>query len=305
MNRIPAIGLLAVGWTAASVAVSAAPPLQQPKPVTTAEVIAAAKPSDWRDPDPTKTLYLELATGRVVIELSSEFAPLHVANIQALVKARYFDGLAIVRVQDDYVVQWGDPDAGRHQPAAATQAVDPEFDRPLDSHLPFDRLPDGDVYAPEVGLSEGFPVARDPKLGLMWLAHCYGMLGVGRDNDPRSGSGAELYVVIGHAPRHLDRNVALVGRVLKGIELLSSLPRGTKALGFYAMPENFVRITSIRLAADVAPGQRTHLQVMRTDTPEFQAVIESRRNRRDEWTRVPAGRIELCNVPLPVREIGP
>ena len=34
--------------------------------------------------------------------------------------------------------------------------------------------------------------------------------------------------VIGHAPRHLDRNIALVGRVIDGIDKLSSLPRGTE-----------------------------------------------------------------------------
>ena len=34
-------------------------------------------------------------------------------------------------------------------------------------------------------------------------------------------------------PRHLDKNVTLVGRVIKGMELLSSLPRGTGDLGFF------------------------------------------------------------------------
>ena len=63
------------------------------------------------------------------------------------------------------------------------------------------------------------------------------MVGVGRDLDVRSGSGAELYVVIGHAPRHLDRNVALVGRVVKGMELLSGLPRGGAEMGFYTKAE--------------------------------------------------------------------
>ncbi len=93
-------------------------------------------------------------------------------------------------------------------------------------------MPDGDVYAPEVGFSGGFPAARSSALRRTWLAHCYGMVGVGRDLDVRSGSGAEMYVVIGHAPRHLDRNVALVGRVVQGVELLSSLPRGSADMGF-------------------------------------------------------------------------
>src|SRR6267154_2675712 len=78
---------------------------------TMAEVLAASKPGDWRALDPEKTLYVEFASGRVVIELAPEFAPRHVANVKALTRERYYDGLAIVRVQDNYVVQWADPES--------------------------------------------------------------------------------------------------------------------------------------------------------------------------------------------------
>ena len=118
----------------------------------------------------------------------------------------------------------------------------------------------------------GFPVARAPALHRSWLAHCYGMVGVGRDLDVRSGSGAELYVVIGHAPRHLDRNVALVGRVVKGMELLSALPRGSAEMGFYAKTEAPLPIKSIRVAADVPAAERSNLEVIRTDSAAFAAL---------------------------------
>ncbi len=174
------------------------------------------------------------------------------ANIKTLARARYFDGLSIIRVQDNYVVQWGDPD-NRHPVPAGLGKVAPEFDSATPAHMPFTRLPDGDVYAPEVGFSDGFPVARSPSLHRTWLTHCYGMVGVGRDLDVQSGSGAEMYVVIGHAPRHLDRNVALVGRVVKGMELLAALPRGSAEMGFYTKTEVPIPIRSIRVAADVPP----------------------------------------------------
>jgi peptidylprolyl isomerase len=128
------------------------------------------------------------------------------------------------------------------------------------------------------------------------------MVGVGRDLDVQSGSGAELYVVIGHAPRHLDRNVALVGRVLKGMELLAALPRGSAAMGFYTKTEAPTPIKSIRLAAEVPASERSNLEVIRTDTATFAALVESRRNRPEEFFKVPAGRIDLCNVPIAVRE---
>jgi peptidylprolyl isomerase len=80
------------------------------KPVTVDELLVNAPPGDWRSPDPDNTLYLEIPGGRVVIELAPRIAPLHIANIKSLTRARYFDGLAIVRVQDNYVVQWNDRD---------------------------------------------------------------------------------------------------------------------------------------------------------------------------------------------------
>ena len=275
------------------------------KPPVTADIISSSKPSDWRPLDPENTLYLELAAGRVVIELAPEFAPNHVANVKALVHEHYFDGLAIIRCQDNYVVQWADPNAEKPELARkiehAKKTLPAEFDRAFDPNLPFTPLPDKDVYAPQVGFAGGFPVARDPKSGKMWLIHTYGMVGAGRDNAADSGGGTELYVVIGHAPRQLDRNVTLLGRVVKGMELLSSLPRGTGALGFYEKPEQNVPIKAIRLAADVPPVERTDLEIMRTDTQAFRNLIEARRNRREEWFLNPAGKIEIGNVPLPTR----
>jgi peptidylprolyl isomerase len=264
------------------------------------DILAASPPADWRQLDLDNTLYVEVPGGRVVIEMTPRFAPLHVANIKTLTRARYFDALSIIRVQDNYVVQWGDPD-NRHPLPAGIGKVEPEFDSPTPAGMPFTRLPDGDVYAPEVGFSDGFPVARSPSLHRSWLAHCYGMVGVGRDLDVRSGSGAELYVVIGHAPRHLDRNVALVGRVVKGMNLLSGLPRGGAEMGFYSKTESPIPIKSIRVAADVPPAERSNLEVLRTDSATFTALIESRRNRPEDFFQVPAGHIDLCNVPIAVR----
>jgi peptidylprolyl isomerase len=267
---------------------------------TAAEVIAAAGPGDWRTLDPENTVYLQLATGRVIIELAPDFAPQHAQNIRTLIREGYFDGLAVIRSQDNFVVQWGDPD-GKRPLKSAKSSLPPEFTVAKGAALPFTRLPDADGYAPEVGFSNGFPAARDPRSGEAWLVHCYAMVGAGRGNEVDSGTGAELYVVTGHAPRQLDRNIALVGRVVQGIELLSVLPRGTGALGFYEQPDQHVPIVSVRMAADVPEAQRARIELMRTDTPTFGALIEARRNRQDEWYKVPAGYIDVCNVPIPVR----
>ncbi len=278
-----------------------------PKAQTSADVIAASKPTDWHALDPQRTLYLTLPQGRVVIELAPEFAPNHVRNIKALVAEKYFDGLQILRAQDNYVVQWGDPhadaradDKDKPKPVGnAQRTLKAEFVAAQD-HIPFTPLPDKDGYAPQTGFSGDFPAARDAKAGTTWLTHCYGTVGVGRDTDADSGGGTELYAVIGGA-RWLDRNITVVGRVVQGMEYLSSMPRGSGAMGFYERPDERTTIKSMQLAADVPEAQRVKLEIMKTDTPTFAAFVESRRNRRDEWYKVPANYVDVCGITIPVR----
>jgi cyclophilin family peptidyl-prolyl cis-trans isomerase len=268
------------------------------RPVTVADLLAGSHAEDWRTPDPDNTLYLQLPGGRVVIELAPGVAPLHVANIKTLARAHYFDGLAIVRVQDNYVVQWDDADHHRLVPAGV-HPVAPEFTAAPGAIKRFEPLPDHDEYASQVGFLDGFPAARD-RSGTVWLAHCYGMVGVGRDDPPES-DGTEMYAVIGHAPRQIDRNVALVGRVLKGVELLSTLPRGSGEMGFYVNAEKPVPILSVRIASDVPEAERTRLEVLRTESAAFRAIVDQRRNRREGWFKFNPAHIDLCNVPLPAR----
>ncbi len=254
-------------------AIAQAPPARPA--LSYSELLAGSKPGDWRALDIENTIYMDLPAGRVVIEISAAYAPAHAANIRALAREGYFDGLAIVRSQDNYVAQWGDPDEKNPRPMKQGKAsLAPEFTRPINAKLTFNPLPDVDGYAPQVGFSNGFPVGRNPKTGQTWLAHCYGMVGAGRDNADTSGSGAELYAVTGHAP-----------------------------LGFYEKAEQRVPIKSVRLAADVPVTERTTLEVIRTDTPLFASLVEALRNRGGTWYKVPAGHIELCNMPIAVRPV--
>jgi peptidylprolyl isomerase len=73
-------------------------------------------------------------------------------------------------------------------------------------------------------------------------------------------------------------------------------------MGFYGDHETPLRIKSIRVAADVPIPERSALEVIRTDSPSFAALVESRRNRPEDFFKVAAGKIELCNVPIAVRE---
>lgn len=277
----------------------AAPTYRNPQ-----QILDASPAGDWRTLDPARTLYMDLPGGRVVIELAPDFAPLHVDNIRTLAHEHFWDGLNVYRSQDNFVAQFGDADADNARLArplgSAERKLPAEFERDAQG-LAFDALPDNDGWAPQVGFVDGFPAARDPADSKAWLAHCYGTLGAGRDMAADSSIGAELYVVIGQSPRQLDRNITTVGRVVKGMELLSVIPRGPEPMGFYGNPSERTPIIRIALASDLPENQRTPLQLLRTDTQTFRDVVEARRNRRDDFYKRPAGHIDLCNVPLPVR----
>ncbi|HJS91613.1 MAG TPA: peptidylprolyl isomerase [Steroidobacteraceae bacterium] len=264
-----------------------------------AAMLATFPASAWAALDPENTLYLRLPEGRVVIELAPQFAPRYVANIKKLVRQGFFDGLPIFRVQDNGVAEWGDT-TGRKSVGTARRTVAAEFERPA-RDLPFTQLPGPDTYAPQAGFSDGLPAARDPEFGRAWLVNCYGMVGAARGNNVDSGGGTALYAIIGGPERQLDRNTTMIGRVVQGMPLLSSLPRGHGPLGVYMNPDRWVRIESVRVAADVPPAERIPLEVLRTDTPSFTRYLETLRNRRGPWFKVPAGHIDVCSVPIPVR----
>lgn len=286
--------------------IAAAVPLATPAPLVPARIEAAAPNKAWRTIAPDNLLLLATAKGTVTIELAPGFAPAHVATIRTLVRSGAFTDGAVTRVQDNYVVEWGTRAAAAAGaaappgPAPVRPELPPEYERPAGGD--FTPLPHPDTYAPEAGFSDGWPVARDgmgSAARATWLVHCYAMVGAGRDNPPSTGDGSDLYAVIGHAPRHLDRNMAVVGRVIDGLPPLAALPRGTGALGYYKTPAERLPITGARLASDTPDAAAW--QVLRTDTPTFAALIAARANRREPFFVRPAGAVDICNVRIPVR----
>ena len=278
--------------------VAAAPPK---KLLTPNDIVAGSPASAWKTIDPDDLLVMDLKNGgRVVIQLAPEFAPVHVANIRALARGNYWNGASIYRVQDNYVAQWGLNESDRPWPNGVAPRPPAEYTRPLKG-LAVKPLGYADPYAPGVGFVRGWPVAYSPKAGWANLAHCYGSVGVGRDLSPDTGTGGELYAVIGHAPRHLDRNIAVVGRVIEGIDKLSSLPRGTEALGFYKDKAQAVPIASIRLASEMLAAERPAFEYMDTGSASFASYLRVRANRHDDFYIRPAGGVDLCNVQAPVR----
>ena len=272
-----------------------------PKYQTPPDVLAASKANEWAAIPADELLVLELQSGaRVVIQLAPQFAPVHVANIQKLAAANYWDGAKIYRVQDNYVVQWGNNESEKPLPAGVVKVPPAEYHRSLKG-LKVTPLGSPDPYASAAGYALGWPIAYDSKAGTANLTHCYGYVGVGRGLSPDTGMGGELYAAIGHSPRHLDRNIAIVGRVVSGIEALSSLPRGTEALGFYKDRSSDVPIARARLASAIPVTERPRFEVLKDTSASFATWLRVKKNRRDDFYIRPAGGVDLCNAPTPVR----
>jgi cyclophilin family peptidyl-prolyl cis-trans isomerase len=278
-------------------ALAAVPALAQTAPSAPAPADAAE--SDWQVIPDNDLLVMTLKGGhQVFIRLAPRYAPAHVTNIRKLAEAHWWDGTSVYRVQDNYVTQWGGGDDKTRLPPTVIENPPAEYEWPQ-----FDSVTDlakPDSYAVATGHSaDGWPLATDGKTS--WLTHCYGMVGVARDLAPSTGSGAELYTVIGHAPRHLDRNIALVGRVLEGMQWLSSLPRGTGSLGVYESPAERLPILSVRLASQLPDDERPRFQYRATDNARFAAWLNERENRKPPFFTVPAGGADICNAQAPIR----
>ena len=284
--------------TSAALLAGAAPP----KKLTPTDIVGSAPASAWRTIPADDILVMDLASGgRIVVQLAPKFAPVHVANIRALARTGYWNGATVYRVQDNYVAQWGQNDSEKPWPAGVTPKPPAEYTRSVKG-LSIKPLGYADPYAPGTGFADGWPIAYSAKGGWANLAHCYATVGVGRDLSPDTGTGGELYAIIGQPTRHMDRNIAVVGRVIEGIDKLSSLPRGTEALGFYKDKAQYVPIASVRLASQMAPAEQPSYEYLDTKSATFAAYLHKRANRQDDFYIRPAGGVDLCNVQVPVRK---
>jgi cyclophilin family peptidyl-prolyl cis-trans isomerase len=272
--------------------------LAQAAPAAAAPLPSDPDPADWRPIPPDELLVMTLAGDRrVVVRLAPRLAPLHVENIRRLARAHWWDGLSVYRVQENWVAQWGDQSEKKPLPPGVAVRVPPEFESP--AAVAAQRLAKADSYSDWSGVTaDGWPVAGDGD-GAAWATHCYGSVGVARDSDPASGSGAELFTPIGQSARRLDRNYTVVGRIVEGMAYLSALPRADTPMGMYADPKQETAIVSVRLASELPAAERPAFQYRAADNPRYAAAI--RLKERPAPPTVPTG-VAVCDLPVGVRK---
>ncbi len=257
-----------------------------------------AAAQDWRAIPDDEVMIMRLPGDRtVVVRLAAALAPAHVANIRRLIAAGWWNGETVYRVQENWVAQWGDATEKRALPSGVAASVAPEFE--IARFAPAQRMMRADTHSAASGITaDGWPVASN-RQGHAWLTHCYGTVGVARDEPPTSGSGAELFTPIGQSARRLDRNYAVVGRVIEGMQYLSALPRGPAPMGVIADPGARTPILAVTLASDLPADMRPRFQYRAADNVRFAALIHHREN--PPAPTIGSGGADVCEIPLEVR----
>jgi peptidylprolyl isomerase len=263
--------------------------------------VAAQDGTEWRRVDPSATAYMQLAGGEVVIELNAEFAPATVAQFKRLVRNGFYDGLDFYRVVDGFVAQGGDGsdmgDVSNSEPMLPA-----EFEREWSERLPFVSVQKPDMFAPETGFIDGFAAARDLPSRKVWLTHCPGVIAMARNDGPDTGS-TDFYIVIGQAPRYLDRNLTIFGRVVQGMDVVHRVIRGPfEANGMIAEGEPRTIIEKIVIAGDLPADEQKKIEVRNTSGAEFRRELDSRKHRGPPFFHhKPPALLDVCQVPVPGR----
>ena len=266
----------------------------------------------WRPLDPDNTVYLQMQEGTVVIELNPAFAPTTVRQFKSLLGEQYYRGISFYRVIDGFVAQGGDEsDIGD---AHSVPTLKAEFEiswpqKPRDKDQAADWQPmswtpvqKNDLFAAQTGFIDGFPAARDKSGAKAWLTHCPGSVAMARNEDPDTGS-TDFYIVIGQAPRYLDRNLSIFGRVVWGMEVVQRIKRGpTLNNGIIEADLDRSWITRMHLASSVVAAEQLEIYIADTNSKGFIKILKERRNRNDKFFHhKPPKVLDICQVPVSSR----
>jgi peptidylprolyl isomerase len=251
---------------------------------------ANAQDANWRTPDPDNLLLMSTTKGDILIELYPELAPLHVDRIKELSRTGFYDGLAFHRVIDDFMAQGGDP-KGDGSGGSDKPDVKGEFSFRRDRSMTFVDL--GIPGSMRLGFIGAMPVATQPNAMMSLSAdgralgnplHCPGVASMARANDPDSAN-SQFFLMRAYRSS-LDNKYSAWGRILTGQNVVMSLQVGEP-------PETPDRITRVRVVGELAQESRPQIEVLRTDGPQFRAMVDA---------RLAAGQsIQPCALEIPTR----
>lgn len=246
---------------------------------------------NWRQLDPENTLYIDTVHGRIVVELYPEIAPRHVERIKALTRAGFYDGLTFHRVIDDFMAQTGDP-LGTGEGASSLPDLQQEFMFRRGADMPF--VEAAQQSRARLGFYKALPIESQPDAQMQVTAdgrvsanalHCQGVVSMARSQDDNSAN--SQFFIMRQPNTALDKRYTIFGRVVWGQQAVMQIAVGNP-------PPHPDRMLAVRVAADLPESERAPIYVLRTDGPQFRALIDdTRRSRRADFS--------VCDVQIPAR----
>ena len=255
---------------------------------------AAIAARDWRSVAPDNLLIIDTNKGRILVEMTPEAAPGHVARIRLLTKAGFYDGIPWHRVIDGFMAQTGDP-LGTGEGQSWHPDLKGEFTFRRDAQTPF-----APVAAPAgalIGFMQSLPVQTQPDAVMAttadrkvhaWGLYCPGVAGMARDDAPDSAN-SQFFLMRQPYPA-LEKRYTIWGRVVSGLDVVRALKFSPNPDGIVTDPD---RMTRVRVAGDLAEGERPSVRVLSADSARFRTLVERTRAARE-------ADFSACDIELPV-----
>ena len=159
-------------------------------------------------------MILKLKDGDVEIKLFPEAAPNHVERIKKLANNGSYDNVVFHRVIDGFMAQTGDV----------------QFGNSSSSNFDLNRAGTGGSNLPDLNAE-----FND-------IPHEKGTLSMARSSDPNSAN-SQFFICLDNAP-HLDRNYTVFGKVIKGMEFVENIKRGSGPNGSVSDPDKIITFKS-------------------------------------------------------------
>lgn len=244
---------------------------------------AASAQDVWRTVDPANLLVIDTVHGRILVELEPRAAPNHVERVRTLADRGFYDGVPFHRVIPNFMAQTGDP-TGTGAGSSDLPDLKAEFSFRRGAEDGF--VPVANAGPGLVGLMGSLPVSSQPDAQMMFTvdkktpAHglfCPATVGMARSGPPDSAN-SQFYLMTGRTPQ-LDGVYTAFGRVVHGMDAVRAIKAGDDARDGAVVGEPD-RMTRVRTAAALPPGERPAVRVMDPASPTYQASIEATRAAR-------------------------
>ncbi|MEM7729957.1 MAG: peptidylprolyl isomerase [Pseudomonadota bacterium] len=266
------------------------------------ETVVSFPDAAWRTVDPENLMLIDTAYGTIGVELFPEIAPKHVAQVKALARDGFYDGVIFHRVIDGFMNQTGDGSNGDGTGDSELPNIPSEFDFRRGEDMPVtlvstrgdsDENNDGSVVA--TGFYKSLPVASQPisqailthdgKVAAFGL-HCRGVTSMARTSDPNSAN--SQFFLMRDKAEHLDAQYSIWGATVLGHDALTKFKVGVVGQADGFVPDQMNRV---RIAADLPEDERPSVQVLDVTSDAFSSWVETQTYD------------DICDVQIPSRTL--